>query len=85
MAGITREQRPFRVYDEKAKLDLPHRSYKEPQRAIERCLVLLYALELGNSYTVYDARSSRAILQVTRKVDGLRWYVDQPKKGNGQT
>lgn len=78
MAGTPKVSRPFRIFDERAKMDLPWRAYRKVERAIERCLVLIYWLQVGNSYTVYDARSSRAIIQVTRRVDGFRFYQDQP-------
>jgi hypothetical protein len=78
MAGLSKEGRPFRIFDERAKMDLPWRAYRQMGRAIERCLVLIYWMKVGNSYTVYDARSSRAIIQVTRRVDGFRFYQDQP-------
>ena len=71
MAGISKLERPFKIYDENAKLDLPWRSYKTEKRAVEQALILLYWLELGNSCTVYDTRSSRAIIQFTRKISGI--------------
>jgi hypothetical protein len=79
MAGVPRSSRPFRIYDEKARMDIPWRAYRTAERAIERCLALVYWLEVGNSYTVYEANSSTAIIQVTRRIDGLRFYQD--KKG----
>ena len=72
MAGKKRSERPFRIYDERANRDLPRRSYMTAARAIDKALVLLYWLELGNSYTIYDDRSSRAIIQFTRKVNGIQ-------------
>lgn len=80
MAGRKKSERPFRVYDESAKLDLPHRAYVDPKRAIERCLSLLYWLEVGNSYTVYDERSSTALMQVTRGVNGFKFYYDNGRR-----
>ena len=79
MAGRPKGERPYRIYDEKALQDIPWRAYRSGARAIERCLSLVFWLEVGNSYTVYEARSSTAIIQVTRRVDGLHFYQD--KKG----
>jgi len=70
-----KEERPFRVFDEKAKRDLPWRSYMTARRAVDKALVLVYWLELGNSYTVYDARSSRVIVQFTRRITGIQILV----------
>jgi hypothetical protein len=78
MTGIVRERRPYRIHDERTHLDLPWRSYKDADRAIDRALSLLWRLEVGNTFTVYDERSSRAVLQVTRKVNGLVFYEDRP-------
>ena len=64
--------RPFKIYDEGANRDLPWRSYLTEVNAINKALTLLYWLKLGNSYTVYDARSSRAIVQFTRKINGIQ-------------
>lgn len=77
MSGRSKSERPFRIFDEGARQDLPWRAYSEVERAIERCLALIYWLKVGNSYTVYDARSSRAIIQVTRRIAGLQFYQDQ--------
>jgi len=71
MAGKPATDRPFRIFDEKAKNNLPHRCYLTEQRAIDKALTLLYWLALGNSYTVYDSRSGRAIVQFTRRINGI--------------
>lgn len=52
-------------------MDVPHRCYKEPEAAINKTLAMLYWLELGNSYTVYNADSGKAIVQFTRKINGI--------------
>lgn len=78
MAGLPELMRPFKIHNEETHQDLPHRSYKSASRAVERTLGMVCWLEVGNTYTVYDARSSKAILQVTRKVDGLRFFEDKP-------
>ena len=66
------EVRAFKIYDENAHRDLPWRSYNTEVSAINKALTLLYWLKLGNSYTVYDTRSSRAIIQFTRKISGIQ-------------
>lgn len=70
--------RPFKIHDEKKHVDLPWRCYKTAERAIEKCLVLLLWLEVGNTYTVYDVRNSKAVLQVTRKISGLVYFEETP-------
>jgi hypothetical protein len=76
MAGIAREKRPFRIWDEGEKRDLPWRSYLTYERAVERALTLLVWLPIGNSYTIYDSRNARALRQWKRVVDGLREYAE---------
>lgn len=70
--GYKKSERPFRIFDEGARRDLPWRSYTSPKRAIEKCLQLLYWLEVGNSYTVYSAEGYKGIAQFTRTVDGIK-------------
>jgi hypothetical protein len=65
-------KRPFAIFDEDAKMDLPWRKYGTDKSAIEHALVLVYWLELGNSYTVYDSRSGRALVQFTRRISGIQ-------------
>lgn len=76
MSGITKAKRPYRIWDENARRDLPWRAYVTFERCIEKCLVLLYWLELGNSYTIYDTRSYMAKRQFTRTVNGLVELTD---------
>lgn len=76
MAGIKKSLRPFRIWDENAKRDLPHRQYLTYERATERCLTLLVWLKVGNTYTIYDARSYRALHQWKRAADGLREFAE---------
>lgn len=72
MSGITRVRRPFKIWDENAKRDLPWRCYKTYERAVEKCLVLLYWLAVGNSYTIYDERNGKAKRQFTRFIEGIK-------------
>jgi hypothetical protein len=72
VSGLTKEQKPFRIWDENAKRDLPWRSYKTFERAVEKTLVLLVWLPIGNAYTIYDSRSHKAKRQWKRTVDGLK-------------
>lgn len=72
MSGRKKEQRPFRIWDENAKRDLPWRAYLTFERAVEKALTLLVWLEVGNSYTIYDSRSYMAKRQWTRTVEGLK-------------
>jgi hypothetical protein len=76
MSGRDKDHRPFRIFDEGAKRDLPWRAYIDKTRAINKCLTLLWWLEIGNSYTVYDSRSSKAVAQFTRKVSGIHTYKE---------
>ena len=76
MAGIKKELRPFRVWDERARRDLPHRSYKSYERATERVLGILVWLAVGNAYTIYDSRNHKALRQWKRAVDGLKEYAE---------
>lgn len=64
--------RPFRIFDEGEKRDLPWRCYKTSRSAIDHALVLIYWLELGNSYTVYDVATGHAVIQFTRKINGIQ-------------
>jgi hypothetical protein len=74
MSGLKKDQKPFRIWDENAKRDLPWRCYKTFERAIEKSLILLVWLDVGNSYTVYDSRSHKARAQWKRTVNGLREF-----------
>lgn len=74
MAGLKKELRPFRVWDERAKRDIPHRAYKTYERATERTLTLLVWLPVGNAYTIYDSRNYQALHQWKRTVDGLKEF-----------
>lgn len=71
MASRRKDERPFHIWDESALRDLPWRYYAEAKRAINAALVLLYWLELGNSYTIYDARSGAVVRVFARKVQGV--------------
>lgn len=77
MAGRKKDERPYRIHDGNLHIDLPRRAYVSPVKAIEKCFSLLFQLKTGNTYIVYDDRSSTAILQVTRKVSGLHFYEDE--------
>lgn len=70
--GIKKSERPFRIWDERAHRDLPWRAYRSYERAVEKTLTLLVWLPVGNSYTIYDARSARARIQWKRTVEGLK-------------
>ena len=74
--GLKKAQKPFRIHDERVHLDLPWRAYLTERKAIDKALTLIYDLKTGHSYTVYDARSSRACMQVTRRVSGFDFYYD---------
>ena len=74
--GLRKAQKPFHIHDERAHLDLPWRCYLTEKRAIEKALVLMYDLKTGDSYTVYNANSSRACMQVTRRISGFDFYYD---------
>lgn len=74
MSGRKKEERPFRIWDEGAKRDLPHRQYLTYERAIERALTLLVWLRPGNAYTIYDARNWQALRQWKRTLDGMKEY-----------
>ena len=63
--------RPFRVWDERSRNDVAHRCYLTENSAIDHVLVMLYWLELGNSYTIYDARSGRVVRQFVRRINGI--------------
>lgn len=76
MAGVKKEHRPFRIWDENAKRELPWRCYRTYQRAIEKALTLLVWLDVGNAYTVYDSRTMKARRQWKRTVDGLKEYKE---------
>lgn len=74
MAGLKHSERPFRIWDENAKRDIPHRCYTTWQRAVERALAILVWMKVGNSYTIYDSRSSKAKIMWKRTVEGLKEY-----------
>ena len=76
MSGIKKAEKPFRIWDEGAKRDLPWRAYLTYERAVERCLVLLYWLEMGNSYTIYDCRNYLAKRQFTRTINGIKEMIE---------
>jgi hypothetical protein len=76
MAGMRKRERIFRIHDEKVHLDLPWRAYVTEARAIEKALILIYWLEEGNSYTVYNADTGLAVMQVTRRDGEFKFYYD---------
>lgn len=63
--------RHFHIWDEVALRDLPWRYYADEKRAINAALTLLYWLELGNSYTVYDSSNGEVIRVFARKIRGI--------------
>lgn len=80
MAGLKKADRPFRIFDEKARVDLPYRAYVTLDRAIDKALTLLYRLEMGNSYTVYNADGYVGIVQFTRKINGIQELTEVSPK-----
>lgn len=74
MAGRKQIERPFRIWDESAKRDLPHRCYLTFERAIERALTLLVWLPVGNAYTIYDSRNGKAKRMWKREISGLKEF-----------
>lgn len=69
-------KRPFRIFDENRRLDLPHRAYKSLDTAIDKCLSILWRLETGNTFTIYSINDYKGVIQFTRKVDGLQVLSD---------
>lgn len=74
--GLTKAERPYRIFDEAQKKDLPWRSYKTLDKAIDKTLSILWRLHLGTTYTIYDANGYKGIIQFTRKVDGIQVLAD---------
>lgn len=69
-------KRPFRIFDENAKRDLPHRAYKTVDTAIDRCLSILWRLDVGNTFTIYNREGYRGVIQFTRKIDAVQVLAD---------
>lgn len=74
--GIKKSLRPFRIWDENAKRDLPWRAYRTYERAVEKTLTLLVWLDAGNAYTIYDSRNMKARRMWKRTVDGFTEFVE---------
>lgn len=92
MAGRPKSERPFRIFDERTRMDVPHRAYVTLDRAVDKALTILYRLDIGDSYTVYDSERYVGIVQFTRHVNDIQIltegrgekYGHSPIKGNGK-
>lgn len=77
---LPRPDRPYRIFDESAKADLPRRAYKTLDKAIDKTLSLLWRLQVGNTFTIYEADGYRGIIQFTRRVDSIQVLADPSLK-----
>lgn len=70
----------IRIFDEGRKIDLPHRRYKTVDSAIDKCLSLLWRLDIGNTFTIYSVRDYRGVIQFTRRLDAIQVLSDPTLK-----
>ena len=69
-------KRPFRIFDEGARRDLPRRSYKTVDAGIDKMLSILWRLEVGNTFTLYSVQGYKGIIQLTRRIHGIQVLTD---------
>lgn len=69
-------KRPFRIFDEGAKRDLPRRSYKTIDKGLDKMLSILWRLEVGNTFTLYSVEGYKGVIQLTRRIHGIEVLSD---------
>ena len=64
-------KRPFRIWDARAKKNLPHRCYATERAAMNGALIEVRWAAVGESLEVYDITTGSLICQYTRKVNTI--------------
>jgi hypothetical protein len=68
----TDTQRPFRLWDAQAKMNLPWRCFSQIQNAHKEAMDETRRSKAGRSIEVYDSRTMRLICQYTRTPTSVR-------------
>lgn len=48
-------------------MHLPHRCYSTSIKAVEAAVLLVYWLQIGNAYTVYNSETGKVIRQFAKR------------------
>lgn len=70
---IEEPKRPYRIWHEEKKRDLPGRYYVYPRNAHNAAMAEVRWARVGQTLAVWDVRTGRVLGQYTRKLHTISW------------